>query len=241
MSYYGAKQGFKRGYKRGRKYARPFFKAASYASYPMTALTGSKRNYVMAKRALDLAKQVKGLVNTEFKSINYPSGSDTPATTGTVDCLTLVAQGDTAITRNGNSIKAKSLSFKARLSIHGTASSTVVRIMLILDKEFDQALPTLANILDSTDVKAHMNLDYAKRFKVLRNKIFIIERGAGDSGPQQLYYEDYIPLDLKIRYDAGTAAAADAKENQLLLVMLSSEPTNTPTVSWSSRVRFIDN
>lgn len=143
--------------------------------------------------------------------------------------------GDQA--RNGNSVKGKGIYSKIYLLKNSTVSTSVVRLMWVLDKECDGSLPTISNILDNVDVVSGINKDYSKRYAILKDKVVTLSDGFGPNRFMKVYF----PTDFHVHYDGASAAITDAKENQVFLIAISDQPTAQPNIVHFGRFNFYDN
>lgn len=186
---------------------------------------------------------VKNLINVEDKMVDLQVSASTDSATGRVDCLTLLAQGTSDITRIGNKVLAKSIDINGFVTPHASSSFGLVRILLVLDKQDGQGTaPTLAQILESTSAStiAHMNKNNSDRFVILGNQTVYMDTGAGYQRLQPFkFYKDL--SDLHINYDGANATQANATSNHIYLATISNEPTNAPSVTFDSRFRYYDN
>lgn len=184
---------------------------------------------------------IKNLINVEDKYNDVSISGFVPAT-GVVTPLTLTAQGNTDQTRNGNSILSKRIDAQLSYTTGVTASSgTICRTMLILDKDnAEGTAPTISQILSPSSVFGFANLDNSDRFVKLTDDIHLVE--PLDVGPSQKYFEIHKDLsDLHIKYDGANATQANATQNHLYLVQLSSTNTTPPLLSGQVRYKFYDN
>lgn len=182
---------------------------------------------------------IKNLINVEEKFLDTTISQNPDASTGVVTPLTLIAQGATDQSRNGNSILSKRLDGKMAITVNSSATATLCRVMLVLDKDDGQGTaPTVAQILDTASVFAPNNLDNSDRFVKLFDETYNVDI----DGPKIRYFEINKDLsDLHIKYDGANATQANATYNHIYLVTLSTEATNTPLVSGVIRYKFFDN
>ncbi len=191
-----------------------------------------------------LAKQVyqlKKMVNVEYKNfdIQLTNGTATPA--GAIQQATNIGQGDTTITRDGSNVKLVSLYFKGNVRINPNAVNSSVRIMLIWDKQTNGSIYAPADLLlDVTAddiITSPLNLDNMFRFIVLYDRTFSLSAG----GTTLINFKYYKKLNMKIRYDAAAATIADVTSNSLSILRITDEATDLPTVTYTHRLRFVDN
>ncbi len=190
-----------------------------------------------ASKALTVAYAVKRLINVERK-VNDVNGSDSVTDAGIITLLNGIAQGDTAVTRDGSSAKMLRVSIYGNLILHPSATSSIIRLMLIQKKDNDSSTVTLANVLTGTpNVNSHYDKDEIHKFNVLYDKRHQLALGALDAK----VYMINATLDMKVRYDGATAAVTDLTKNGLYLIALGTEATNDPTHIFQSRVTYVDN
>lgn len=181
---------------------------------------------------------LKGLINTEFKSRDT-AVANTVSTSGTVISINSTAEGNGIENRSGEVARMKSVQWKLEIT-KSTSNSKwdFVRCMLVLDKQPNEALASVTDIIETADEVAFRSLSHRKRFVILHDKMFVLD----DKSCQAIYDEYYRKIDLRTIYDAGNAGTiADITSNALLLVIIGEEATNFSTVGGNVRVRFVDN
>lgn len=189
-------------------------------------------------QALKIARQVKSLVNVEYKYKD--SAADvTPSTTEAFVLLNGLALGDTSETREGQSILMKNMLVRFQLVLNASASVTATRVIIVIDKQSNAAAPTAAQILDVTgSMISPLNIDYGSRFVVLLDKLFALD----NVGKKIIEFKRFMKLNAHAKYNtANNGTVADITTNSLYMMHYSSEATNTPTLSYNIRLRFIDN
>ncbi len=194
-----------------------------------------------ANKALYMAKKALSMLNVEFKNHDVPTAATIPDATGTIQQLTNINQGDTTNTRDGAQVKLTSIFIRGNIKQNASATQTVVRLMLVLDKQTNQTIYTLADLLQdvtaSDSVLSVNNLDNKHRFIVLWDRSFSLS----DSGRQVIAFKFHKKLNLKIRYDNTGNGIADLTSYSLSLVRLSDEATNVPSLRSITRIRYVDN
>lgn len=195
-----------------------------------------------ARRALVLAKHLKSIINVEFKHLTQvQTNLAVPNAAGVIIQLTNVGLGDTSITRDGSNIKFVSIGLEYHITQHASAVSTICRIMVVHDRQTNQAIYTTADLLhDATavdSINSPRNLDNTRRFQVLYDKRHMFSDSGSTIGKSQFYKK----LQLKLRYDANAADITDLTQSSLSLLIISNEPTNTPLFHGAIRLRYVDN
>lgn len=126
----------------------------------------------IAHQAYNMAKVVASIVNSEKKYYDASISYDTN-TTANVTCLTAMAQGDTNITRNGNTIALKSLQVHGYWQSDSAVPAEQCRIMLVRDNDnLGGTAPAITDILESAGVIQLRNKNTPKRFTVLMDKVY---------------------------------------------------------------------
>lgn len=213
------------GYRKGRrlyKYAR---------ANPQKALA-------FAKTALHGLKVIRGLVNSEMFHVDQTCqlGSNQ----STIFNLTGIGQNDSVSGRTGNSILAKSLVMNGYMYVNpSVTTNSRVMIALILDtQQVSDTTPAITDIFTSSgSPHTLLNINNAGRFKVLMRKQYTLDsNSAGQNAKQFKFFKRF---GFHVRYN-GTSSS-DLQKNGIYLVIITSEPTNYPTVELITRFNYHDN
>ena len=193
-----------------------------------------------ATRALSLARQVKSMVNTEYKkhtvqqtTQNIPYGlSPVP--------LTIIDRGDTDEKRDGGKLRIKWFTFNYMLTRHPDSFDTVVRILIVIDTQTNKALFSGADLFADVTIVDNLisglNLDNAGRFRLIYDRTHVLK-----ADHQVIVRKIYKKCNIPVQYDGTTSAIADQTKNSMALVVFSNQNTHIPTISYQFRARFIDN
>lgn len=221
------RRSYRRSYAR-RPYRRPYRQAPRASKFVQYAST--------AVAAYNMAKKLKGVINSELKHHDATS-STAISSTGLVVHLSDIAQGDSESTRDGRSILPKSIYLQGHYVMNATASRTSIRTVLILDRRPDAGAPTWTDVYESADVNSLRNISSDQgRFRVLYERTDTLT----DGGKEISLWKKFVPISrVHCKFD-GTAAT-DTSQNAFYLLQVSSEATNTPSQSLQSRLRFYDN
>lgn len=225
MPYYS--RGYSSGYRRRRNYRR---------RYPRKG-NGNIDLIKTAKAAYQGVKYLKGLVNVEKKAV-YANASDTVSSSGVLNCLNLIAQGDAEENRSGDSIMMKMIHVNFKININASASHTNIRVMLFLFLQPQGATPTVTFPLQTTSNISCYNNDNAGLYTILYDKTFQVSITGNQEiskGFTRKFYQ------LHETFDGSTAAVGDIQRNALWLLAISDEGTNVPTMIWRSELLFVDN
>lgn len=191
------------------------------------------------KLASDVYK-LKQMMNVEFKYSQQNSSTNPTTATNTVLLLNGLTKGDDATDREGRQIKMSSIQYSVRVLMNAAATSTMVRLLLVLDTQPNAVISTIPNILETSGglyVDAFRNLANRKRYVILRDDKIIV-----DANTPYKKYDYYKKIGFKTVFNSGNAGTiADINTNALYLCAISDEATNAPNVNIYDRIRFIDN
>lgn len=209
-----------RGRRRRRQYANSYCKPKAM-DYARAAYTG--------------VKYLKGLVNSEM--LHHPlTGTATPSSSGTVLHLTNIVQGDSDNNRTGNSIFLKSIFIRMVATLHASASSTFVRVILFKDtQQVGDTSPAVTDVLETASYLSPLSSSSGGRFSVLKDVLFNIN----DVSRDVHILKWYVKQQLHVRYN-GTAST-DIQKNGLYVLFISSEATNSPSLPYNIRLSYHDN
>ncbi len=210
---------------------RKYKKRTNYGSYLGTA-----------SKALSVAYAVKRLVNVEFKHHNVQALGSAVTDAGIITNVSLLSQGDTSTTRDGGSVKFTSFRLSYALGIHGSATRSLVRVMIVHDKQTNQAQFALADLLFDATVEdaifSPYNINNASRFNVLYDRVHPMSATGNSAEISRVVHKK---LNMKTRYDANDGTIADLTQDSMTLIFISDQTTNDPLLSFNYRSRFIDN
>lgn len=188
--------------------------------------------------ASQLVKDVnylKKMVNVEMKLATL-SISASPTYSGAISIMNNPAQGDTDLSRDGDSIKNQdvTISMIARAGL----SSAIVRVIVFWDKQ--NKITSVSEFLDSTYVGGLFApiapRDYDHRFecKTLFDKVFALPINGQDTR----VFEENIKIGLHTQFEAGSTTI---NTGALKVLYLSDKNANLPTLQFLSRLHFTDN
>ncbi len=193
-----------------------------------------------AGKALAMAKGIRRLLNVEIKNFDTLQTGVVITDVPIITQLTNIPIGDTTITRDGSQCKMIGIDFNYFLAVSPTTPRTIVRIMLVLDKQTNQAIylntDLLADVTINDNINSPRNLDNKHRFSVLYDRTHMLSLAV-----PTVRVHKYIKRDVLLRYDASTSAIADLTQNSLSLVQMTNENTNQPQISSFMRIRYVDN
>lgn len=213
-----------------------------YTGYPRRSnwgyyakATAPAVGYVAMKMA---EKVVKKYVNVEYKNKDVSIGA-TPDTSGVTELMSGLSMGDGEDQRDGDQIKLTSIRIKGAVAINSSANNSIARMMLICDRHCNGVLPGVTDILQSATYYDFPNRDNKRRFWIMWDKSWNLTTDGREIVPFE-YYRAF-KKGLKVRYTGTAGTITGAKENNLFLLYISSEATNTPSIDGKWRIRYIDN
>ena len=183
----------------------------------------------------DLYK-LKGRLNTELKVVDQTPATFTPSSSTAVgQLMNGIAQGLDQSDRIGRDIRAKLCQFSVVVNKHASATSTRVRIIMIVDQEGSNGAGW-TDVFNANNVLAFRNTDHTKRIRVLANFLITVD----DDNPEKSL-DVYRKVNFKVKYNTTTSAASAIETNSVRVLMLSDEATNFPNVDLITRFRYVDN
>jgi len=190
--------------------------------------------------AYSASKAYKYFFNAEKKHSTLNWNSAAVNTSGWVNSLAAIAQGDTNITRNGNSILVKDLYIYAKFEIDAdSVQNSQVRFIVFEDtQQVADTNPAVADVLDSASYISMLNTNSAGRFKIISNDMITLT--PADGGSSVKIYKKYFKFPrMHIRYN-GTGTG-DIQKGGLYVLAISNEGTNYPTILGNARIGYFDN
>ena len=178
---------------------------------------------------------VKYYLNPEYKYLEAVN-TITPVSTGTVQPLATISQGNGQTNRDGNSIKVTSLLIRATLTRNASATATKVRIIIFSDTSSNGATPALADVLQTANQDSPINRVNGARFTIIKDKSYILD---SDQPMAQMYI--YKKMQHHVHYLTTDNTVASQGQGFIYLLAISSEATNAPQIAYNSRMRFLDN
>lgn len=210
--------------------------------YPRGRVTGYmssvKRGLYLARQAVRGVRYLRSLVNVEKKKFD----AENIATIGTgavtpVD-PSLIAQGDSDQSRNGNSILVNGLLLKGTMVKHASSGSQRMRILVLIDlQQVADSDPSYTNIIDPSftdQILAPLNNESVGRYKILMNRVFTL-----DTNKPNQTFQTYFKLSHHIRYN-GTAST-DVQKGGIYVFAVGDDNTNQAALTIQSRTYFYDN
>lgn len=193
-----------------------------------------RKNQTLDKKIRAVAKSVIAK-QSELKYFDTLVGVSADYS-GSLGCLSLVPQGDTDITRDGDQLYATSMQIKGYIS----CADTTNQFRVIIFKYKPEATPTDDDIL-ATATKGSVNYVNAPYHHDGRNQFVILSDRrynlALSTNKAQVNISHNLKLNTKIKYSAGGTTGY----NQIWYFVISDSAAAThPSVNMTSRLRFRD-
>ncbi len=189
------------------------------------------------RQALRDLQSLRRFINTEmhFTDVtNTVSSSNTP----TLVLLNGLSLGDTSSTRTGQSIKMDRLDLRFQMSVNTTSVANFIRIIVVVDKQTNASAMTAADLLASNSTFAPYSQGCQMRFIPLYDESFALN----SAGPGSIIKCVTLRANQHVMFNtANNGTVADIVSNSLYLIHLSDQSTNTPQLSYYSRLWFVDN
>lgn len=190
-----------------------------------------------AEKALRVANGVRMLLNVEYKNRDIVETSLSVINSGTLISLNHLAQGDTKSTRTGDSVLNKSLIFKYYITPSPSALDTYVRLVLIYDKYPNGTMATIPEIFNEARITGHLKIASASRFHILKEFLISVNASSSENTIGKYYKE----FNNHTKYNGTNSTNNGIMSGQMLLYAISNQPLNLPVLSYSTRVRYLDN
>jgi len=188
-----------------------------------------------ARKALAIATAVQGIVNSELLHYDETNNITPDNSTGSVVGISRgMSQGDTNNTFKGNSILLKKINLRFSCLMNSSATATRMRFLVLRDTRPLTSLPAITDVLSGTNVQSFMNIDnQIQRFRVLMDRRIVLTTNY----PEKMFIFNRKFRRMHIKFDDNQVPVL----NDIVILAVSDEPTNTPTVNIGSRLRFYDN
>jgi hypothetical protein len=195
---------------------------------------------MLAKRAYNGVKYIKGLVNSEKHFRDFSSTDNIASSAWTVHSLCAIPIGDENYERTGNSVLLRGLNFKIQCDENASATyTTTLKIVCVRDKQqVGDTAPNGLDVFKSAHIDTYMANDQWGRFEVVFSKTVVLSAATG-GGVSNRYISKFVPLQIHQRYNGPLAG--DIQKNGYYLLLISNQSTNAPSVQVQCRTTFYDN
>ncbi len=196
----------------------------------------------IAVRALRATDQERKFADLSFNILDIDDASGT----GSIFSLNGVGAGTANFQRIGKKMAMRSLYLQLAFERNPASATNTdyVRVIIVLDRQTNQAAPTVVEILQLdtlvtpfVDMWAPNNLNNSKRFVTLWDHRMAFHRDF-ISGR---IVRKYLPLSQSVQFDNAGGAVADISTNSLWMVCIGSVATggSVPNVTGYTRLRFV--
>lgn len=200
-----------------------------YRSRRRKRFMGKKSAKSVAYRALKLAKKVNK--REELKMVETAGTIVGPDSSGAIQNLSVVSQGNNNQNRQGDVISPTSLKLRLTASIHASATATQLRVILFKSKT--TAITTVTQIINTAAINAFKAEDYRYISKILYDKVFQLD----SVNRPEMFLHKYIKLGGIMGYPGSTTTP---NRNGVSILLISDEAANVPLVAYTSRLHFKD-
>ncbi len=186
-------------------------------------------------------RSLKRLINVEFKFHDVQLSASAFTVAPIITQLSNIDQGDTASTRDGSQVKCLSLQLSYFINQNASGVIDVVRVLLVKDKQTNQAIYTIGDLLSDVttgdSIVSPYNRDNRLRFTVLYDKVHHFS--AGDR--RVATFGRKFRQDQILRYDAAVGDITDSTQSSYSLVTITNASANFPAITMFSRLNYVDN
>lgn len=228
----------------------------------------TKKDQVQDKQIVSLKKKVKKIqYDEDVKFIDYGAAATAVLETGVNlaggGIAFGITQGDTDVTRDGDSIIATSLILRAQLysDVDRIAFGNFVRVIVYWDKQPNGAVATVSGAAGSQSLMLasgavpghldHRNQLTINRFDIIWDKTFCWNANTVQSftpatgattGLTQtsIAFQKRFKLNRKIRYLASAGAITDMIGNNLCVSVIGNSDTDPALISYNMRLYYKD-
>lgn len=190
----------------------------------------------MAKKAWMIGKKLAHLVNIETKEFSASLSGNIDNAGSAYLTLNSIAQGDTDLTRDGDSLKMLRIRLLGHVN-HNSAntSGNVIRCILFIDKQ--NTLGTIASFWSplSTGACVDGSKVYDTRFQSI---VLVDKRFTLNPQDENSLIDMSAPINFHTQYSAGSTTITSGV---LRLLLLTDEGTNFPSYVFEERLYFVDN
>lgn len=190
----------------------------------------------------------------ELKFVDFTYDDAIVSANGSIkNSICTIAQGVEQSQRIGRKCTIKSINIKWLLALPSHNGAVVpfgdtTRIIVFLDKQCNGATATVADILDTADIRSHRNLANEGRFRILKDMKYDTNYAgvAYNTGTatyiaasQQTLGNTFKKCNIPVEFNSTTGAITEIRSNNIGLLTISENGLTT----WKSeiRLRFSDN
>ncbi len=189
----------------------------------------------------------------ELKFFDTDQSDASIAATGDVlntGSICQIPQGVTESTRIGRKCTIKSISMRMLFSLPSLTTpvgpvSSMIRVLLVLDKQCNGAAPNVTDLLETANWLSHNNLANKGRFRVLYDRKLNVQPTSGAGGDtdgnwprSNVYREHFMKCNIPIEFKSTTGAIGEITSNNLFQLFIAEQPG--VGIEGKVRLRFAD-
>ncbi len=134
--------------------------------------------------------------------------------------LNIIDLGAGSSARTGRRVEMNSLYLRISFALNSTQTPNITRYMVLYDKQTNGAAPVIADILETTRVEGHFNMDNRQRFEILLDKTFAIPLSVA-SVNSPVFRKHYIKMRCRDTIYTGTGSGvADIATGGLFIMFM---------------------
>lgn len=213
------------------------------SKFTLKRVGGGRRRRVGLKRRVNkIARRVKNLEQSrDWKTADHTIGATNIVNTGNVDWVSFVDIGDLEDERTGNEIAIGSLQIDGVITQDNAGANVCnVSVYLVIDKDSNDAKPTIAGLLESATPLSHINVNSLNQYRILRK--FQTTVSDSDKGRNFHFYYKW-KKQLKTGFNDNApvqATGVGAETNHLYLVTIGDLAAAWPQIKYDCRLRYTD-
>lgn len=239
----------------------PQAKRSRTTQYKRPVGTPAQRKNARTGGFIGLEKKFLDNNVTAVPLIGTWTGGELDPTAGATLALSAIAQGDGESNRDGRKATLTSVVLNGYINIPQVESKVspnddiIVNLAMVLDTQTNGAQLNAEDVFSEfatgpKDVNSYRNLQYVKRFKVLKQKKFCIKvsQAMMNEGGINLFSNGAVKYPFKMSYkfkkpidvnhSATTATVAAITDNSIHIIGIADPIGAAPTIDYTSRVRF---
>ncbi len=198
-----------------------------------------RRRVGTAKKALKEVRKLKKQLKPELKFADSGTITVLSVAVGLVARRNDMAGGTEIFQRIGNAIRIMTWSIKGFVIANVDASALVyqqLRLMVFIDKQTVEAsTPAVLELLSTSNVISFNNLDKAKRFRILYDRVFVMDK---EDWQTTTFFKKSFRLNMPQRY--SSPVQSDIEKNGIYVLIVGNSATLGPTIIYQVRTIFTD-
>ncbi len=203
---------------------------------------------IIGRRAADTGPELK----FHDKDVDQAAADLSGGIILTSGTLNNIDQGIDEHQRIGRKVVIKSIGWRGTLKLAAFAGATMqapitVRLMLVLDRQCNKALPTVAGVLETADYQSFNNLANKNRYHVISDQVFDMNPVCGggngtanDTSGVDQSFTVFKRTDIPIEFSGASGAIGTTNSNNLFVLIIDSVSASSLTLDSKMRLRFAD-